>query len=259
MPRCCKARCIRAWPSRCGSYAPVGPDLLDYLARAERFNRRAERPTRWAFEIHAGPDFLAALRGVRPGGLAVLAGRNRDKLALIEAVLAAGLHAAGRQALHHPARRAAAIRARARRGGRPRPGRPPTSCRGRHDMTAILLGALHRDPEVFGAQAAGYAGRARCRDGQRPSSAEAGRRPLPKSAPRLVLRRRRAGRRAGRHRDPSDRSGPAHLVPRARARFPPRHPARCGTPLADAGEPRAIPPVDRGGTLARRARAVDRW
>jgi hypothetical protein len=41
-------------------YAPVGPDLIDYLTRISRFNTRPERPTRWEIEVHACPDFLRA-------------------------------------------------------------------------------------------------------------------------------------------------------------------------------------------------------
>ena len=31
--------------ARAHVYAPLGPDLLDYLTRIERFNSRAEQPT----------------------------------------------------------------------------------------------------------------------------------------------------------------------------------------------------------------------
>jgi hypothetical protein len=39
-------------------YAPLGPDLADYLTRIARFNTRKEQPTHWKLEVHAGPDFL---------------------------------------------------------------------------------------------------------------------------------------------------------------------------------------------------------
>jgi predicted dehydrogenase len=137
-------------------YAPAGPDLLDYLARVVRFNRRAARPTRWAFEIHAGPDFLAALRRTRPGGLAVLAGRNRPKIDLIEAALDAGLHVlADKPCIIRAAdlgRLARALDVAARRGLI-----VADIMSGRHDMTAILLDALHGDPAVFGDQLPGSA------------------------------------------------------------------------------------------------------
>jgi predicted dehydrogenase len=137
-------------------YAPFGHDLLDYLARVERFNRRADRPTGWAFEIHAGPDFLARLGDAPAGGLAIIAGRNRGKIALIEAALEAGLHVLAdkpciirsdalprlERALDVAARRGLVV---------------ADIMSGRHEITAILLAALHGDRAVFGDQRSGTA------------------------------------------------------------------------------------------------------
>src|SRR5688572_29762435 len=39
-------------------YAPAGSDLTEHLNRIAAFNRRAEQPTTWAVEVHAGPDFF---------------------------------------------------------------------------------------------------------------------------------------------------------------------------------------------------------
>src|SRR5713226_201840 len=39
-------------------YAPLGPDLIDHLARVSRFNQRADNPTSWELQVHATPDFL---------------------------------------------------------------------------------------------------------------------------------------------------------------------------------------------------------
>ena len=41
-------------------FAPVGPDLVAHLHRLAAFNRRAARPTSWAWEVHAAPDFFDA-------------------------------------------------------------------------------------------------------------------------------------------------------------------------------------------------------
>src|SRR5260221_11783208 len=57
-------------------YAPLGPDLLDYLARIARFNARAEQPTDWRLEVHAGSDFLDQMRRGAPGGGAVFSRPN---------------------------------------------------------------------------------------------------------------------------------------------------------------------------------------
>ena len=74
-------------------YAPLGPDLLDHLARVARFNLRKDNPTAWDLEVHAGPDFFERMRSERPGNVVVISGRNRGKMQRIQAVLDAGLHA----------------------------------------------------------------------------------------------------------------------------------------------------------------------
>jgi len=38
--------------------APLGPDLIDHLARVSRFNQRADNPTSWELQVHATPEFL---------------------------------------------------------------------------------------------------------------------------------------------------------------------------------------------------------
>jgi predicted dehydrogenase len=73
-------------------YAPLGPDLLAHLARVAGFNGRPEAPTAWELEVHAGAEFLARFLRERPGTVVVLSGRNRDKLAYLEAAVGAGLH-----------------------------------------------------------------------------------------------------------------------------------------------------------------------
>ncbi len=73
-------------------YAPLGPELLEHLARIWRFNSRREEPTAWELEVHCGPEFLADMVRDRPGDVVVLAGRNRHKIDLIQASIAAGLN-----------------------------------------------------------------------------------------------------------------------------------------------------------------------
>jgi predicted dehydrogenase len=73
-------------------YAPLGPDLLDHLARVARFNARKEGPTAWDLEVHTGPDFLERMCRERPGNVVVISGRNRGKVERIQASLDAGLH-----------------------------------------------------------------------------------------------------------------------------------------------------------------------
>ena len=73
-------------------YAPLGPDLTEHLNRVAAFNRRTERPTTWAVEVHAGPDFFQRMLGERPGNVVVFSGRNRGKIGQIVASVNAGLH-----------------------------------------------------------------------------------------------------------------------------------------------------------------------
>jgi len=73
-------------------HAPLGPDLVDYLSRIARYNRRPKAPTDWRLDVHAGPDFLDRMRGEPPGGIAIFSGRNRGKIERIIAALETGLH-----------------------------------------------------------------------------------------------------------------------------------------------------------------------
>ena len=73
-------------------YGPLGGDLIEHLKRIAAFNSRAERPTDWELEIHAGPDFLERMLRDRPGDVVVLSGRNRPKIHRILQSVRAGLH-----------------------------------------------------------------------------------------------------------------------------------------------------------------------
>src|SRR3954451_12074011 len=48
----------RGVSDRVDVYAPLGPDLTEHLNRIGAFNRRSDRPTTWAVEIHTGSDFF---------------------------------------------------------------------------------------------------------------------------------------------------------------------------------------------------------
>jgi predicted dehydrogenase len=73
-------------------FAPLGPDVVDHLARVSRFNLRRDKPTAWQMEAHTGPDFLARMVAEKPGNVVVLSGRNRGKIGRVQASLDAGLH-----------------------------------------------------------------------------------------------------------------------------------------------------------------------
>ena len=73
-------------------YAPLGPELLDYLERISLFNTRAVNPTRWQLDIHCGADSLQEMIAHKPGNLVVLAGKNDTKIECIRSSVAAGLN-----------------------------------------------------------------------------------------------------------------------------------------------------------------------
>ena len=73
-------------------YAPVGPDVVDYLNRVALFNLRPDQPTSWKIELHSGPDFFERMMREHPGNVVILAGRNRPKLERIEASIDAGFN-----------------------------------------------------------------------------------------------------------------------------------------------------------------------
>jgi predicted dehydrogenase len=73
-------------------YAPLGTDLLEHLNRIRLFNSRAERPTSWELEVHAGPDFFERMLRERPGNVVMLSGRNQGKIDRIKASIEAGLN-----------------------------------------------------------------------------------------------------------------------------------------------------------------------
>jgi predicted dehydrogenase len=130
-------------------YAPLGPDLLDYLTRITRFNNRTERPTRWEVEVHASADFLERMSCEHPGSVAIFSGRNRGKIERVRTAIEAGLNVLADKPLiirreDLPALEAALDMADERQlilsdmmGGR-------------HDIIAKLTGLLRSDPEVFG-------------------------------------------------------------------------------------------------------------
>lgn len=135
-------------------YAPVGPDLVDYLTRIARFNNRAEAPASWRLEVHASPDFLDRMAEEKAGDAAIFAGRNNEKIGMVARAIEAGLHVlADKPMIVRRAdlpRLAEALDRAAAKGlvvldmmG------------GRQEITRALTRELHADAEVFGEQVAG--------------------------------------------------------------------------------------------------------
>jgi len=134
----------RVWPE-IFVYATAGPELDDFLALVDRFNRRAARPTRWRLRVQVCDDPLARLLAERPGDLVVLAGRNGGKAAVIRRLHEAGLHVlADKPWLVQPGDLADI---RASLGGAPIVREMMT---GRRDAVGRLVKRLVADPALFG-------------------------------------------------------------------------------------------------------------
>ena len=77
-------------------YAPLGPELLDYLSRISLFNLRPDHPTRWDLDVHTSDhpmeDMLRAASTEKGGRVVVFSGRNRGKIDRITAAIDAGFH-----------------------------------------------------------------------------------------------------------------------------------------------------------------------
>src|SRR3954453_20834908 len=76
-------------------FEPLGPDLVEHLARIAAYNRRADKPTSWNLEIHTSADYFERMLRDRPGNVAVFSGRNRGKIDRIAASVGAGLNVLG--------------------------------------------------------------------------------------------------------------------------------------------------------------------
>ena len=73
-------------------YAPLGPEVLDYLNRVSLFNSRASQPTAWQLDVHTGPDFFTRMLEEHAGNAVLFTGRNRPKINRIIQTLDAGYH-----------------------------------------------------------------------------------------------------------------------------------------------------------------------
>lgn len=80
--------------SRVSVYAPLGPELLDYLNRISLFNLRASNPTHWDLDVHTSDRPMEAMlqaEGAKTGQrIVVFSGRNRGKIDQVLASLNAG-------------------------------------------------------------------------------------------------------------------------------------------------------------------------
>jgi predicted dehydrogenase len=75
---------------RVSVYAPLAPELFDYLNRVSLFNSRKDSPTKWELDVHTGAGFFERMLGEHQGNVVVFAGRNREKIGRILESLNAG-------------------------------------------------------------------------------------------------------------------------------------------------------------------------
>lgn len=78
--------------SRVSVYAPLGPELLDYLNRISLFNTRAQDPTRWEMDVHCTARSMDEVLNDRAGNVVVFTGKNRGKIERIALAASAGFH-----------------------------------------------------------------------------------------------------------------------------------------------------------------------
>ena len=76
-------------------FAEDGPDVDHFVQLVHAFNERAVNPTRWTLYVYRGADFLEKLLAQRPGQVAIVAGRNSEKMLLIHLLHAQGFHVLG--------------------------------------------------------------------------------------------------------------------------------------------------------------------
>lgn len=73
-------------------YAPEGPELEAHLKLIEKYNSRAEDPTKWQEVVYKGTDYLQKMLDEKKGNVVILAGNNQKKTDYIQKSVAAGIN-----------------------------------------------------------------------------------------------------------------------------------------------------------------------
>jgi predicted dehydrogenase len=73
-------------------YAPAGPDVQQYIASIERYNKRASNPTNWKLILYTGADYLEKMLREKKGNAVLISGNNSRKADYILRSVEAGLH-----------------------------------------------------------------------------------------------------------------------------------------------------------------------
>ena len=230
-------------------YAEEGPDLADYLQKVASYNARAEAPTRWRMQVHAGADFLDRFSAERAGDVVVIAGNNLRKAEFITRAVAAGMHVLADKPMAIDGAGFESLQ-RAFADAKARGVLLYDIMTERHEITTILQKAFARDSRpVRGAAARLRAGAGR-RQGERAPLFQAGVRRAGQ-ATGVVLRRGATGRRPRRHHHPPGRSRAVGVFPRRDPRFRARHQDTWREALAHRHQSRAVRAGDPVADLSR--------
>lgn len=73
-------------------FAPVGPDVHNYMQTIDMYNNRPVDPTSWQQEAYLGADYLEQMLTEEPGNVMITAGNNQKKTEYIEAAVSDGIH-----------------------------------------------------------------------------------------------------------------------------------------------------------------------
>ncbi len=73
-------------------YAPIGPDVHNYMRTIDMYNNRPVNPTSWEQEAYLGTDYLDRMLKEEPGNVMITAGNNQKKTEYIHAAVSDGIH-----------------------------------------------------------------------------------------------------------------------------------------------------------------------
>ena len=126
-------------------YAEGGAELEAFLTLVNAFNTRAVNPTAWVPHVYTGPDWFPRIISERKGDIAILAGKNDQKMKHARALHDAGFHVLADKPWVIDTAGLADLKA-AMAG-------PPLVMdimTERHEVTLVMLRALLASPEIFG-------------------------------------------------------------------------------------------------------------
>jgi len=73
-------------------YAPVGPDVQQYIKTIERANARKNNQTNWKLVVYTGTDYLEKMITEKKGNAVLISGNNSKKSEYIKRSVEAGFH-----------------------------------------------------------------------------------------------------------------------------------------------------------------------